>query len=250
MEYSARIDALERQIASLVAAVGAGALDAPVPTCPDFTVDGLAAHVGTFCGWWTHNLCEGSGRPKTPFADEVGPEGRVEWLGNIAGHLVTELRATPPGTVVWTWHEPDQSAAFVARRTSHELAIHRVDAQLARGVAEPVEAELAADGIEEVFLLTTSPVAETRVGSQRAGRSDSRQTLHLHGTDYEPAEWLLTLESDGVGVTREHAKGDLALKGPVSDLEMLLYQRPTVGHVDRFGDESVLAAFHREFTFA
>ncbi len=248
VKYDAQIDALEREIASLVAAVGAGPLDAPVPTCPEFTVDGLAAHVGTFCGWWTHNLCEGSGRPKTPFSDEVGPEGRAEWLRSLGGHLVSELRATPPETVVWTWHEPDRSAAFVARRTSHELAIHRVDAQLARGAADPVDAELAADGIEEVFLLATSPAAETRVGSKR-GRADTHATLHLHGTDYSPAEWLLTLDGDGVHVTREHGKGDLALKGPVSDLEMLLYQRPTLGRVDRFGDESVLAMFHREFTF-
>ncbi len=57
------------------------------------------------------------------------------------------------------------------------------------------------------------------------------------------------LDPDGVQVTREHAKGDLALKGGVSDLEMLLYQRPTVGAVERFGDDSVLETFHREFTF-
>lgn len=247
MDYAVQIDALEREIDRLVTAVGAGPLDAPVPTCPEFTVDDLAAHVGTFC-WWTHNLCEGSGRPKTPFSDDVGPEGRAEWVRALGGHLVTELRATPPETPVWTWHETDHSAAFVARRTSNELAIHRVDVQLARGAADPVEPGLAADGIEEVFMMTTSPGAETRVGSQRH-RADTPLTLHLHGTDFEPAEWLLTLEDDGMRVTREHAKGDLALKGPVSDLEMLLYQRPTVGIVDRFGDESVLAAFHREFTF-
>ena len=194
MDYSARIDALEREIASLVAAVGSGPLGAPVPTCPDFTVDELAAHVGTFCGWWTHNLCEGSG-------------------------------------------------------SAQDAVRGRVDAQLARGAADPVEAELAADGIEEVFLLATSRAAEMRVGSKRADRTERSMTLHLHGTDYTPAEWLLTLDSDGIQVTREHAKGDLALKGPVSDLELLLYQRPTLGNVDRFGDESVLAAFHREFTF-
>ena len=50
-------------------------------------------------------------------------------------------------------------------------------------------------------------------------------------------------------MTREHAKGDLALKGAVSDLEMVLYQRPTVGEVQRFGDDAVLPAFHHVFTF-
>lgn len=240
MDHATRVDAVERELAGLVTAVGAGPLDAAVPTCPDFTVDDLAQHVGTFCGFWTHVLCEGSGRAKPPF-DEVGGEGRVEWLRALGDHLVVELRATPPETVVWTWYPPDQSAGFVARRVSHELAIHRVDAQLARGNAEPIDAELAADGIEEIFVLLPRDAREPRDGTRR--------TLHLHGTDYEPSEWFLALEPNGVVVTREHAKGDLALKGSVSDLEMLLYQRPTVGPVERFGDESVLDAFHREFTF-
>jgi uncharacterized protein (TIGR03083 family) len=241
MDHTTRIDAVEREMDGLVTAVAAGPLDAPVPTCPDFTVDDLAQHVGSFCGFWTHVLCEGSGRPKTPF-DDVGGEGRAEWLRALGGHLVSELRATPSDTVVWTWFPPDQSAAFVARRVSHELAIHRVDAQLARGPADPVDAELAADGIEEVFrLLSRVEADDPRPAVQR--------TIHLHGTDHEPAEWLITVGPDGVSVTREHAKGDLALKGPVSDLEMLLYQRPTVGEVQRFGDETALDAFHHVFTF-
>jgi hypothetical protein len=36
----------------------------------------------------------------------------------------------------------------------------------------------------------------------------------------------------------------------VSDLEMLLYQRPPVGPVEQMGDKAVLDLFHREFTFA
>ncbi|CAN5649534.1 hypothetical protein BH24ACT4_BH24ACT4_16800 [soil metagenome] len=81
------------------------------------------------------------------------------------------------------------------------------------------------------------------------GSPGSGQTLHLHGTDHGEAEWMITLGADGVHVERTHGKGDLALKGPVSDLEMLLYQRPTVGDVQRFGDDAVLDAFHRQFTF-
>lgn len=246
MDHLARTDAIEREVEALVAAVRAGPLFAPVPTCPDFTVDDLAQHVGAFCGFWTHILCEGTGREKTPF-EEFGPEGRAEWLAELGNDLVVELRETPPETRVWTWHEPDQSAAFVARRCSHELAIHRVDAQLARGPADPVEAALAADGIEEVFLLLGRV---ERVATRGGTQLDEPRTLHLHGVDVEPAEWLLTLRPDGTtDVARDHAKADLALRGPVSDLEMLLYQRPTVGDVQCFGDESVLDAFHRRFTF-
>ncbi len=237
-----RVDGVERELDALVAAVADGSLDAPVPTCPDFTVDDLAAHVGSFCGFWTHVLCEGSGRPKTPFTDVPGDEGRAAWLTGLAGHLVSELGATPAETETWTWHPADQSAGFIARRCVNELAVHRVDAQAARVAVTPVDADLAVDGIDEIFVLIENG---DRVGDRRG----SGETLHLHGTDHDDAEWMITLAPDGVKVDLTHGKADLALRGPVSDLEMLLYQRPTTGEVARFGDEAVLGAFHRQFTF-
>jgi uncharacterized protein (TIGR03083 family) len=244
MEHATRLAAIERETAAFIDAVAAGPLDVQVPTCPDFTVDVLAAHVGRFESWWTHILCEGTGRPKPPYTEKVAPDERVAWLRTIREHLLTELHATPPETVTWSWYPPNQSAAFVARRVSHELAIHRVDAQVARGPADPVDPELAADGIEEIFVLF---YAVERV--QREQPLPTGETMHLHGTDYVPAEWLLTFGEDGIEVRREHHKGDLALRGHVSDLEMVLYRRPTLERVERFGDERVLETFHRHFTF-
>lgn len=240
MEHEGRVAAAEREVATFIEAVAAGPLDARVPTCPEFTVDDLAAHVGSFCGFWTHVLCEGTGRPKPPFDD--APEDRVAWLREIAHHLDVELRTTPPGTAVWTWFPPDQSAAFVARRVANELAVHRVDAELSRGSAAPLAADLAADGIEEIFVLLQHPQRDDLL-------SPTRHTLHLHGTDFEPSEWFVDFGPDGMTVTREHAKGELALKGTVSDLAMVLYQRPPVGEVEHFGDDAALAAFHHVFTF-
>jgi uncharacterized protein (TIGR03083 family) len=235
---------VEREVSALVAAVARGSLDAPVPTCPAFTVDDLARHVGEFCAFWAHDLCEGTGRPKPPFSDDVGAAGRVAWLDSIASGLVRELRATPPETTVWTWHPPDQRAAFVARRCSHELAIHRVDVQLARGSADPVEPELAADGIEEVWLLTAHGGRRGERGTPGAG-----ERLQLLGTDVDGAAWHVTLDAAAVHVSRGRAESDLALRGAVSDLELLLYQRPANGEVEWRGDPAVLGVFHREFTF-
>ena len=48
---------------------------------------------------------------------------------------------------------------------------------------------------------------------------------------------------------RTHGKADLALRGAVSDLELVLYQRPPIGPVEHLGDDEVLAAWHRVFTF-
>jgi uncharacterized protein (TIGR03083 family) len=235
-------DTAERQRELLRAAVGAGSTAAPVPTCPDWTVADLATHVGQFCGFWAHVLCEGSGRPKPSFPDPPAAAEIAGWFAEVSPMLIAELRATPAETPVWTWYQPDQTAGFVARRAAHELSIHRYDAQAARGRCDPIDAVVAADGIDE--LMGTLVVAPDRSGAA------NRQTLHLHGTDDDlTAEWLVMLGAGAIEVRREHGKGDLALRGAVSDLELLLYGRPTLGEVERFGDPTVLDAWYRVFTF-
>jgi len=251
MEYDEYVAAVRAEIDGFVQAVAACPARAAVPTCPDWTVADLAEHVGQFCGFWTHVLCEGTGRPKTPF--KVEPDGAplAGWLEELGGFLVAELSATPSPARVWTWYEADQSAAFVARRSAHELAVHRYDAQSALGACRPIPRGLAADGIDEV--LTVLVEARPRTG-QSAGAS-----MHVAATD-AGSEWFVTLLPDRIDVERrgptdqrrpadEHAPADLNLNGAASDLELLLYGRPTLGDVERRGDPAVLEAWRREFLF-
>jgi uncharacterized protein (TIGR03083 family) len=261
MEYAARIDAVERELADLTAAVAAGEPDARVPTCPDFSLDDLAAHVGEFCGFWTHVLCEGTGRPKTPYSTSVVPGDRPAWLAALAGHLVAELRAARPDQAVWTWHPTDHTAAFVARRANHETAVHRVDAQLAASgtAGEVAPPELAADGIDEVLMLVTESAADPRTAGRRQSGARRGQTLALEAADHAvsgaPTAWLIHLDPAGTRAERADRAdrgadpADLTLRGAVSDLEMTLYQRPARGPLERIGDPSVLDSFYAEFTF-
>lgn len=245
MDYGELIDAVDDSRALIVGSLTDADLSATVPTCPDFSLDKLAEHIGEFSSFWTHVVCEAAGREKPAFSTDLGDEHRAGWVDTQIAQLVEVLRAAPPGMSCWTWYEPDQSTSFVASRACHELAVHRVDVQLAaRGSADPVAAPVAAAGIDEVFLMIEAFSSDDRRGTPGHG-----QTLHLHGTDHDPAEWFVRLDPDGVKMSREHAKGDLAIRSSVSDLEMLLYQRPTVGDVEWFGDRSVLDAFHGEFTF-
>jgi uncharacterized protein (TIGR03083 family) len=239
MDYAEHVEAAEQGTQAMAAALRRAAPDTRVPSCPEWTVADLATHVGGFAGFWAHVLCEGTGRPKPPFAEAEPGQPLGDWYEGVAAHLVEELRATPPATAVWTWAE-DQSARFVARRCAHELAIHRFDAQLAAGAPQPIDAPVASDGIDEIFYMVDN-------APDRAGRGEG-ETLHLHGTDRDD-EWLLRLEPDGLQVEHRHAKGDLALRGAVSDLELLLYRRPTLGDVERIGDASALDAWYRVFTF-
>lgn len=247
LTYDEHVAAARREIGAMLVALRAGAMDAPVPTCPDWTVHDLTRHTGEFMGFWTHVLCEATSTTKTPFPDapdlEDGVAAMTGWFDDLAGHLLARLEATPPTTEVWTWVEDDKTAAFTARRVANELAVHRFDAQSARGALAPIDADLAADGIEEIFVMTANWAQPE--GAARAGES-----IHLHGTDEgRHDEWLVTMGADGLVITREHAKGDLAIRAGVSDLELLLYQRPTLGPVERFGDDSVLDAWYRTFRF-
>jgi uncharacterized protein (TIGR03083 family) len=239
MDYAEHVDAAVAGTQAMVAAFRQAPPDAKVPSCPDWTVADLAEHAGGFTGFWAHVLCEGTGRPKPAVPEYQPGSSLADWYEELAAILASELRATPPETTVWTWAD-DKSARFVARRCAHELAIHRYDAQLAAGAPQPIDAAVAADGIDEIFYMV-------HAAPERAGRGNG-ETLHLHGTD-RGDEWLLTLEADGLQVEHRHAKGDLALRGAVSDLELLLYQRPTIGDVERLGDENVLGAWQRVFTF-
>jgi uncharacterized protein (TIGR03083 family) len=246
MEPSEFVDAVRSESESLIVAVGAGAMDVPVPTCEPWEVRDLATHVGGFCGFWSHVLSEATGRPKPPFPDPPEAEQLAEWLADRCVDLVGELEATPPDTQVWTWFEADHSAAFVMRRSAHELAVHRYDAQATHGLTLPIPTELAADGINEIFdvLLHARP---------RTGRGTGR-SMALRSTDLG-IEWLVTIGAERIDVERRTQDDapvegcDLVVSGTTSDLELTLYHRPTLDAVDVLGDYTVLDSWHNEFTF-
>ena len=50
----------------------------------------------------------------------------------------------------------------------------------------------------------------------------------------------MRLAADGVVVTREHAKGDVAMRAPASQLLLFLYGRADRAGADVFGDASLL----------
>lgn len=245
MEYAERIEAIDRSRRRIVECLTGGDLDATVPTCPDFTLDRLAFHLGEFSGFWTHVLCEATSREKPDFSADPGSAGRAAWVDRLITQVLHELRQATATTPCWTWFEPDQSAGFVASRVCHELEIHRVDVQLAaNGVADPVTPTVAVAGIEEIFLMMSGYGVDFRRGVPGNG-----ETLQLSGTDQVDATWFVRLDPERTSVTREHSAADLELRATASDLEMLLYQRPTNGAVEWLGDRTVLDVFHGEFTF-
>jgi hypothetical protein len=114
---------------------------------------------------------------------------------------------------------------------AQEIAVHRVDAELAAGEPNPIDGTLASDGIDE-FL-------EFFVNSSHGPVGGS---VHIHCTDV-PGEWTVREGVDDFVVTREHAKADAAIRGAASDILLSLWRRAAMSTVDVVGDAEVAARF-------
>jgi uncharacterized protein (TIGR03083 family) len=218
---------------ALVEAATRAGLDATVPSCPDWDVAALLAHIGRVHRWAA--ACVERGEPVSPDELPASPPAgaRPAWVRDGAAALVAALRR-PATDSTWTWY-PDGTVGFWQRRQAHETGMHRVDAELASGPPAPIPAGLAADGIDELLmLLPARPNAPSLTGDG--------ETLHLHCTDVD-GEWLLRIGAAGPEVERIHAKGDVAARGRASDLLCVLSRRLDPDRVEILGDRAVFDGF-------
>lgn len=238
-EFLGRV-VVDESAALLAAASAAGPGDA-VPGCPDWTVNDLVWHIGTVQDFWAFVVTESAPTPES-YPKPLRPEGATPaesfallrtFAAARAATLAQVLRAADPADRVWTWTGP-QPVAWVLRRMAHEVAVHRFDAERSAGREHRLDPALAADGIDEFLTIMTALPPQ---GSPLAG------TVHLHCTD-TAGEWTVGLDGDGrYVVRREHAKGDVALRGASHDLLMVLWGRVGRATVESFGDPALADAF-------
>lgn len=211
-------------------------LDAPVPTCPDWTLRDLLVHTGNVHRWFTLASREQTaGPPDFPSCEPDSDEGLPRWIGDGVAELADVFGKLDADTPRWTWFEPNQSAGWYFRRAAHETLIHRIDAERAVGAVTRVDTPLAIDGIDEICDVFI-PSSEGQV----IGGDGS--TLHLHATDAH-GEWLLTLHPNRIAVTRGHADAEAELRGTARDLLLMAWGRDPLGPVQHRGNETVIATF-------
>ncbi len=241
------LDAVSAQSALFVEALAGADLVSQVPTCPDWTLHVLAQHVGR-----AHRMVTGivTSRATTPpdFAmlKVAAPEdidGLCAWLREGAGELVAAIRSADPQAPVWSWSD-DQSVGFWARRMTHETAVHRADVELALRREFALEPDLAADAISEWLSLLGLPQT-IQFRPELAQLRGEGQILHLHSTDPglgEAGEWIVRRTPSGPVWVPGHAKGDVAVRGAVVDLLLLLLRRVPrdTSPVTVLGDAGVL----------
>jgi uncharacterized protein (TIGR03083 family) len=234
--------------AVLAELVATGDLAAPIPTCPEWTLRKLGAHVGRAHRWAALIVSTRSAEfipfrsvPDGKFPDEQA--AAAAWLTAGAEQLtaaVGEVGTEP----VWAFGN-QAPAIFWARRMAHETAVHRVDAQLAVGRPVQIAPDLAADAIDE-WLEVMSPLMGQP--DPRAAALPVGATLHLHAKDdgqEGPYEWLVGHGTGGVSVRHEHAKADVAVTGPADRLLLVLLRRLPADDpsVTVHGDTGLLASW-------
>lgn len=231
-DASEYLRAIADESAALLDAAQRAGLDAPVPSCPGWTVADLLGHIGGV-QYWAAEASRAQPDDDVDFRDKSAipeAEERMAWFAAATAGLVDALDR-PSDEPAWTWIPPG-TVGFWQRRQAHEAAMHRVDAELAAGVEAPAIApELAADGIDEFLTMVEAFGA--------AGAGDPGSTLHFHCTDVT-GEWLARIGTSGVAIEREHAKGDVAARGTASDLLCWLEGRDLVERLEVFGDATLL----------
>ncbi|HEX3782426.1 MAG TPA: maleylpyruvate isomerase family mycothiol-dependent enzyme [Pseudonocardiaceae bacterium] len=224
-----QVELIEANNRAFTAAVRTpGALRGPVPSCPGWTVADLVEHLGQVQTWWRYALLGNGRRPNEhpEFDADSKPDGDLlGWWLRRSTEFVDTLRAAPADGRYWCWWNSAQldTARALAWRQLHESVVHGWDAATAVGAANSIDAEVAADGVEE-FLTRFVPTD---------GWQGPAGTIVLRADDLG-REWARTPGTDGARTV---------LRGSAEQLDLLLWRRIPLTEVTVAGDEALATAF-------
>lgn len=222
--------------------VAAQDVTAAVPSCPGWTAGKLAWHVAEV---YLHKV-EAMQRGAWP-ADDAWPPAGLEDQEPIAllerahAALIAEFATRAPESAALTWHKPDQTVGFWIRRMAQETVIHRIDAELALGVeVQPIPADLAVDGIDEILKLFLVYGAEAWPGEFR----DQLKGLTPFTVDVitDGGTWQVSGSPAGLAVTDGSDGADAVLSGPPAALLRHLWGRGGEDEITVTGSTEAAAA--------
>lgn len=223
-----------------------GRLQAPVPTCPGWSVADLVGHTGSV---YHHKIaCTELGRRPEEGEWSLAPDDPdqlLPWYRDALGSLLALLESSGPDRPSYTWYPPEQTTGFWMRRMAQEAAIHRVDSEAAADDITPVDDDLAVDGIDEVldlflrFDFTEDPASDPDLDVRR---HDGRSVLVRTG----PLAWHVSVASgapDGQVVLRRGAgAAQASVSGEPSELLLWLWGRRPDPAVHIEGDPAATVA--------
>ncbi len=214
----------------------ARALNTPVASCEPWVGTDLLWHMIEVHYSWkfiahTHLMNPDDYVPRSKPTDQ---DLLAEYRTGL-NDLIDVLSSLDPARSCWTW-AGIQDVAWVIRRMAHETAVHAWDAHCATGVTQEIDAALASDGIDEFVQVMVKNDIREEAGSLSG-------SVHIHCTDVE-GEWLIVpTDASDVVVTREHAKGDCAIRGSAQNILLALWRRIPMSSLEIIGNADVATQF-------
>jgi uncharacterized protein (TIGR03083 family) len=216
----------------LAAAVRGADPENPIAACPGWTARDVAVHTG---GVYHHKLAifRLGRRPEEGEWTQGPPEGAdaVDWFTAALEEMLSALSGMDPEAPTMTWLG-ERPTWFWHRRMAQETAVHRVDAESALGGGEPIDNDLALDGIDEVLDVFLA-------GKAQAGSAGSGEQVLVRTGEHA---WHVALGPDRVVVEHGPGPSGAVVTADSSDLLLWLWgRRPDdVVHVE--GDKAAVAA--------
>jgi uncharacterized protein (TIGR03083 family) len=227
---------------------------APVPTCPEWTVRDLITHVGTGHRW-AAEIVEGRLQDPAPYVivnAPHDPQAWADWLTAGARRLAEAVGAAGPDRMVWTW-QAEMTAGFWLRKLLHDELVHRFDVELAAGRLGDVAPDLAADGVSDLLASIATLSRPDSGDPMFSGLVGAGETLQLQATDVSLAagEWFVERTPAGVSWRHGHAPADAAVRAPARELLLVLNRRitPSGKGVEITGDHALFTHWQEQSKF-
>jgi uncharacterized protein (TIGR03083 family) len=261
MEIGAHINCLASEGELVAQAAERAPLDTPVPSCPDWRLRDVLAHLGYVhrwaAGYVAGEQAEMVDRHNDADLLRLGPPDAeiIGWFRAGHAHLVSVLTEADPDVSCWSFLPAPSPLAFWARRQAHETAIHRIDAQLAAASAaapapgsaaglDPFPPGLAADGIDELLM------GFARRNPARLSGTPATLVIQASDNDGETAAWTVAMGPGQPGISRGLPTQPPAatvphceLAGPAAALYLLLWNRGDAAAITVHGDPAPLESW-------
>lgn len=244
------LELIEQDGRRLAAAARGGHLDAPIPSCPGWTVRDCVTHTGDV---YQHKVATMRlGRSPGDDYEQAPPPGTdlLTWFDRSLAALLGELRDRGPEAPSSTWWPPDQTVGFWYRRMAQETAVHRLDVEDGLGTPTPIDAELAADGIDEVLdAFITDDWSE--VTADEWGDVDPQAGAGATVAVRSGGQvWRSILAPDRITLARGDGPADASVSGEPEAVLLWLWGRRPDAAVAFDGDRAALAAFRDRLRLA
>jgi uncharacterized protein (TIGR03083 family) len=221
--------------------VGGADPGARVPSCPDWDVSELVAHLGRVQRFWAGVIHRGEDVEPADPDDSLRPgadDDLVAWFRAGTEELLAAIADTPPDRPAWTWWASPRSAGAIARHQVQEAAVHRWDAEAAAGRAgSPLDPPVAADALDEYVHISAVELQRWTPWTGRSG------VVELAPTDVAASRWVVLGNGGPVPATEAPGRPDATLAGTAWDLLLLLYRRIPLDAVTVTGDQALATAF-------